>query len=67
VENDDETSTREVLYSRVKVFRDKGAQRKNRDDQRAVEKHLEKFLREQRDGRGAYHALLDVMNSVHRD
>ena len=52
METEDESGEREVSYCRVKVFRDKGAQRKNRDDQRAVEKYLERYLREQRDGRG---------------
>jgi hypothetical protein len=53
LETEDEAGEREVSYCRVQVFRDKGAQRKNRDDQRALEKVFERHLRDhQREGRG---------------
>ena len=52
VETEDESGEREISCCRVKVFRDNGAQRKNRDDQKAVEKYLERYLRDHRDGRG---------------
>ena len=50
VESEDEAQEREVSYCRVKVFRDKGSQRKNRQDHRHVEKFLEKYLHDTRDG-----------------
>lgn len=52
METEDESGEREISCCRVKVFRDNGAQRKNRDDQKAVEKYLERYLRDHRDGRG---------------
>lgn len=32
----------EVCYCRVKLFRDKGAERKNKDDAKQISKQLEK-------------------------
>ncbi|KAI9260599.1 CP2 transcription factor-domain-containing protein, partial [Phascolomyces articulosus] len=41
--HEQQQSLMEATYCRIKLFRDKGAERKNKDDQRHIEKQLEKL------------------------
>ncbi|KAJ1675520.1 hypothetical protein EV182_001101, partial [Spiromyces aspiralis] len=55
------SSTLEACFTRIKLFRDKGAERKNKDDQRHIEKQLEKLrAKSQSHGGSAEAATLSV-------
>ncbi|KAI8146869.1 CP2 transcription factor-domain-containing protein [Fennellomyces sp. T-0311] len=47
----------EATYCRIKLFRDKGAERKNKDDQRHIEKQIEKL----QGNPGEMHPLLSAL------
>lgn len=56
---------REICYCKIKLFRDKGAERKNKDDKKQIAKQMEKVIAST-NGNPQQHPLWPIISQSHR-